>query len=113
MDTQEEIGCAPESKPTEGSPSVTFESITFSDGTTIGLDAADVVVLVGPNNSGKSLALRELDDYIGGSTATTVLKSVKLRKTGTKEDFDAFVRMHGQVRSQGGGRGMSPAIAFR
>ena len=102
MDTEEGIGGTPETGPTEGSPSVTFENITFSDGTTIGLDPADVVVLVGPNNSGKSLALRELDDYLGGNSATTVLKSIKLRKSGTKEDFDAFVRKHGQVRSQGG-----------
>ena len=102
MDTQEEISATPEASPPEGSPSVTFESITFSDGTTIGLDPADVVVLVGPNNSGKSLALRELDNYLGGNSVTTVLKSIKLRKTGTKEDFDAFVRKHCQVRSQGG-----------
>ena len=100
--TQEEIDGTPESNLTGGSPSVTFEEITFSDGTTVGLDPADVVVLVGPNNSGKSLALRELDDYFAGHTATTVLKSIELRKTGTKEDFDAFVRKHGQVRSQGG-----------
>ena len=102
MDTEEGIGSTAESKATEGSPSVTFESITFSDNTTIRLGPADVVVLVGPNNSGKSLALRELDDYLGGNSATTVLKSIKLRKTGTEEDFDAFVRKHGQVRRQGG-----------
>ena len=81
---------------------MTFESITFSDDTTIELDPADVVVLVGPNNSGKSLALRELDENLGGNSNKTVLKSIKLRKTGTKEDFEAFVRKHGQVRRQGG-----------
>ena len=102
VDTEDEAIIAPETNPVKSSPSVTFESITFSDGTAIGLDPADVVVLVGPNNSGKSLALRELDDYLGGNSATTVLKSIKLRKTGTEEDFDAFVRKHGQVRRQGG-----------
>ena len=66
MDTDEEINGTPDSKPTNGSPSVTFESLTFSDGTMIELDPADVVVLVGPNNAGKSLALRKLDDNIGG-----------------------------------------------
>ena len=102
MDTEEGIGGTPEAGPTESSPSVTFESITFSDDTTIELDPADVVVLVGPNNSGKSLALRELDENLGGNSNKTVLKSIKLRKTGTKEDFEAFVRKHGQVRRQGG-----------
>ena len=101
MDTEDETIAAPESNPVRSSPSLTFASITFSDGTTIELDPADVVVLVGPNNAGKSLALRELDDYLGGNSATTVLNSIKLCKTGTKDDFDAFVRKHGQVRSQG------------
>ena len=97
--TQEEIDGTPESNLTGGSPSVTFEEITFSDGTTVGLDPADVVVLVGPNNSGKSLALRELDDYFAGHTATTVLKSIELRKTGTKEDFDALaLRSHSRKK---------------
>ena len=39
---------------------LTFEEITFSDGTLISLEPDDVVVLVGPNNAGKSAALREL-----------------------------------------------------
>ena len=101
MDTEEGINGTPDTKQTNGSPSVTFESITFSDGTMIELDPADVIVLVGPNNAGKSLALRELDEYMGGNSATTVLKSIEPRKTGTKEDFDAFVRKHTQIRSQG------------
>ena len=102
MDTEDENLVAPESNPINGSPSVTFERITFSDGTAIELDPADVVVLVGPNNAGKSLALRELDAYLGGNSVTKVLKSITPRKTGTKEDFEAFVREHSQIRSQGG-----------
>ena len=101
MDTEDENLVAPESNPINGSPSVTFERITFSDGTAIELDPADVVVLVGPNNAGKSLALRELDAYLGGNSVTKVLKSITPRKTGTKEDFEAFVREHSQIRSQG------------
>ena len=90
-----------ESNPTGSSPSVTFKSITFSDGTSIELDPTDVVVLVGPNNAGKSLALRELDDYIGGNGETIVFKSLKLLKVGTSEDFEAFVRRHAQTKRQG------------
>ena len=102
MVTEGETIVAPESNPLNSSPSVTFERITFSDGTAIELDPADVVVLVGPNNAGKSLALRELDDYLGGNSVTKVLKSITPRKTGTKEDFEAFVRKHSQIRNQGG-----------
>ena len=78
MNTEEGIGDTPEPSSTEGPPSVTFESLTFSDGTSIKLDPADVVVLVGPNNAGKSLALRELDDYLEGNSDKTVLTSLKL-----------------------------------
>ena len=101
MNTEEGIGDTPEPSSTEGPPSVTFESLTFSDGTSIKLDPADVVVLVGPNNAGKSLALRELDDYLEGNSDKTVLTSLKLRKVGTEDDFDAFVRKHSQIKSQG------------
>ena len=83
------------------SPSVTFESLTFSDGTTIELDSADVIVLVGPNNAGKSLALRELDDYIRGRQESKVFKSINLRKDGTAENFESFVRNHVQIKSRG------------
>ena len=84
-------------------PTVSFESVTFSDGTTISLDPTDVVVLVGPNNSGKSLALRELEGHIRRTIETTVVKSVKLRKAGTGEDFDKFVHKHARVVKEQGG----------
>ena len=101
MDIENEAIEASESNSTNSSPSVTFGSITFSDGTTIELDPADIVVLVGPNNSGKSLALRELDDYIGGNVLTKVFRSIEVCKTGTQEAFEAFVRKHSQIRRQG------------
>ena len=80
------------------SPSVTFESLTFSDGTTIELDSADVIVLVGPNNAGKSIALRELEEYIRGDQETKVFKSIKLRKDGTPESFETFLHNHVKIR---------------
>ena len=79
-------------------PSVTFESITFSDGTTIDLDPADIVVLVGPNNAGKSEVLRELDRVFVRNRQLTVLKSYKIQKVGTKESFEKLTRKHGQIK---------------
>ena len=35
-------------------PRLSFETITFSDGTSLTLDEDDIVVFVGPNNAGKS-----------------------------------------------------------
>ena len=54
-------------------PAVRFKSLTFSDGTTVEMEPNDVVVLVGPNNAGKSLALRELEAYVGGTPDTKCL----------------------------------------
>ena len=89
---------APESNPADGSPSVTFESITFSDGTTIELDPNDVVVLVGPNNAGKSVALRELEEHVGTSRENKVVKSAPLLHTGTPTGFRQFINGHRHVQ---------------
>ena len=85
----------------DGHPSVTFESLTFSDGTTIELEPSDVVVIVGPNNAGKSITLRELEETFDRNRQRIVLQSFETRKVGTKEDFDGFVRKHGQIRTSG------------
>ena len=75
-------------------PAFTFKSITFSDGTTITLEPTDVVVLVGPNNAGKSVALRELETHVGGSFQGTVVTQIKYLHTGTEEELLAYMRRH-------------------
>ena len=82
-------------------PSFTFASITFSDGTKIELEPTDVVVLVGPNNSGKSVALRELEEHIAGTSKAIVIKSVEPLKVGTQEEFGIFIDKHTQVKIEG------------
>ena len=84
-----------------GSTSVTFENLMFSDGTTINLDPADVVVLVGPNNSGKSATLRELEASFDRNHRPVVLQSFEPRFLGTKEDFQEFVEKHARIRFAG------------
>ena len=88
----------PESSSYDSSLSVTFEYITFSDGTTIHLDPADIVVLVGPNNAGKSAALRELGDVFARDRQSTVLLSYETRKVGSKGDFAQHVDQHTQTK---------------
>lgn len=84
------------------SPSVTYESVTFSDGTQITLDQGDVVVLVGPNNAGKSLALKELEEHFDDDPiANKVVSSTLSSKTGTKEGFAKFLDKHTQIKVQG------------
>ena len=98
LKAQSETPANAESSPHDVSPSVTFESLTFSDGTTICLDSADVVVLVGPNNAGKSAALRELEEALGSNHQPTVLQSCATRRDGTKEGFQEFVKKHANIR---------------
>ena len=101
MDVESGVDETLELNPTDSAPSVTFESITFSDGTTIDLDPSDVVVLVGPNNAGKSVALRELEGHIDGNFEALVVKSAKRLSVGTPENFDNFVRNHSQIKRNG------------
>ena len=84
----------PETDSAKTDPAVTFNSMTFSDGTTISLEPNDVVVFVGPNNVGKSVALRELEGQVQSSFAGTVVKKVGLSRTGTDEELLAYIRKH-------------------
>ena len=88
-------------------PQVTFESFAFSDGTLVEIESHDVVVLVGPNNAGKSLALRELHDYVGGEPDSKVLTSAKLKSVGTSESFEQFVRNNARVEVQNQGKSIN------
>lgn len=83
-------------------PRLSFETITFSDGTTLTLDDNDIVVFVGPNNAGKSAALRELDRWVGVQRPGYVIRDATLRKVGTADDLLAYLQVHAQKTNQGG-----------
>ena len=84
------------------SPTVTFSTVTFSDGSKFELGSTDVVVLVGPNNSGKSEALRELENLVSGISQTKVIQSVSVLKSGELDEFSAFVEKNLQHRIENG-----------
>ena len=77
-------------------PKLSFKTITFSDGTTLTLDEDDIVVFVGPNNAGKSAALRELEGWIARSTSGLVVKNATITKKGTQEDLRAYLEAKAQ-----------------
>jgi ABC-type cobalamin/Fe3+-siderophores transport system ATPase subunit len=65
-----------------------LESLTFSDGTTISTIDTKIVAIVGPNNSGKSSALLEIQ--LGGVSAKNlgpVLRTVTFDKRGTAAEL--------------------------
>ena len=77
-------------------PKLYFETITFSDGTTLKLAEDDIVVFVGPNNAGKSAALRELEGWVAQSHVGDVVKNATMTKKGTQEDFRTYLEAKAQ-----------------
>lgn len=78
-------------------PTLTFETITFSDGQTLSFEPDEIVVFVGPNNAGKSAALRELQEWIKKSQAQNVIKNVTFKKLGQVADFQSYLEKNSQI----------------
>jgi energy-coupling factor transporter ATP-binding protein EcfA2 len=74
-------------------PSVSITSVTFSSGTSITFGSNEKVILVGPNNSGKSQALRDILDIFrnGLKGRTPVVIGLGLSKEGTIDDLKSFL----------------------
>jgi energy-coupling factor transporter ATP-binding protein EcfA2 len=70
-------------------PKVTLVEITFSGGDTINLEENEKLILVGPNNSGKSQSLREIVQICqsGKTDQCLVVKNLKLSKKGNSKDL--------------------------
>ena len=77
-------------------PKLFFETITFSDGTTLTLEEDDIVVFVGPNNAGKSAALRELEGWVARSTSGHVVKNATMTQKGTQKDLRTYLEAKAQ-----------------
>ncbi len=73
-------------------PGAWISQITFSDGTVVSLNADDIVILVGPNNSGKSAALRDIEMKTQDKAAqTVVVKSVEIETAGNPDELCAWL----------------------
>jgi hypothetical protein len=71
-----------------------IESITFSGSPEpVSTIDSEVIVIVGPNNSGKSRALREIQQRTAASdAATVVISALKARRQGTVTDLKAWLQ---------------------
>ena len=83
-------------------PTIRFRTLTFSDGTVIEVALSDIVVFVGPNNAGKSVALQELERWVRGKSRSQVITSTTLHHAGTPDDFETYLNRHTQITLQGG-----------
>ena len=73
--------------PNKQKPIVLLQDITFNDGTVIKLGEEDIIVIVGPNNAGKSATLRELNlKAISSRNRTDIVEGVNLNKIAKDEE---------------------------
>ena len=82
-----------------------LESITFNEGTTIDVPDQGILVLVGPNNAGKSVALREIVTRLTQRTAlvpTRVVTNVDAARDGTESELNDWLCEHAFRRVQQG-----------
>jgi ABC-type transport system involved in cytochrome c biogenesis ATPase subunit len=73
-------------------PSVWVEAVTFSDGTQVRLRRDDLVVVVGPNNSGKSEFLRNVLDLVNTEDPRLVARQLEIGREGSLETVLAWLR---------------------
>lgn len=75
-------------------PKVALKEITFSGGSIIELSENEKVILVGPNNSGKSQSLREIVNICqtGNKSQSLVVKDLKLEKRGNSDDLLSYLK---------------------
>jgi hypothetical protein len=97
--------------PAEAIPFASYVSnIVFSGGKSVDLSRADLVLLVGPNNAGKSAALRAIFDWLVNSPSgvqrgtKTVVRGIKVAKEGTPESVVQYFRDSGVRSTQANGQ---------
>lgn len=72
-----------------------IKAITFSSGQRLAFSEHDKVIIVGPNNSGKSQLLRDLVTSIQNSSQKTiVVQDVVVEKTGSTEELLEMLKPH-------------------
>jgi hypothetical protein len=74
-------------------PRAWITNVTFSDDNTVSLSVDDIVVLVGPNNSGKSMALKNIVQKAKDrKNEGIVIKDVGISIDGTQDDLVSWLR---------------------
>jgi AAA15 family ATPase/GTPase len=73
-------------------PKIWIKKITFSDNTTIECEGNDIIVVVGPNNSGKSATLKDASNFLKSkNTKSKVIKAIEFSKKGSDSDLIEYL----------------------
>lgn len=74
-------------------PTVFLKKLVFSDGTSVNLGPGDVVVIVGPNNAGKSEALRGIEKKLDSSAdPSPVIQAIEYEKKGSAAEVMTWLQ---------------------
>lgn len=83
------------------SPLLKIERIQFTGGSEVFTANSEIVVIVGPNNSGKTRTLQEIQQFISHQPGWPIdlksffaLKSISISKSGTGADVANWLKMH-------------------
>ena len=98
MNSEQQAGSVSGNATKAVKPTVSLAAIAFSDGTAVGMLPGDIVVLVGPNNVGKTVALRDIQAQIMARKNHT--KVVTAVTTSTQGTADALVKWLGETCSE-------------
>lgn len=72
--------------------SISIAELEFSDGSRLPFSPRDTVLIVGPNNAGKSATLRAIRDKLNRSAfESPVLNSLQIQRSGSVDEFVAWV----------------------
>ncbi|MHB8387779.1 hypothetical protein, partial [Metallibacterium sp.] len=75
-------------------PAFSFESVTFSNDDVLTFEEDEIVVFVGPNNAGKSAALREMQQFVSRKVVQNVIKDATLRRSGTQAELLEYLEKY-------------------
>src|SRR5687768_10751657 len=81
---------------------VWISEITFSDASKIPISKNEIVVFVGPNNSGKSASLKEAASLLQRKNENgKVIKDIVISSQGTENDLIAFLDAFSRKQTSG------------
>ncbi|PTR17401.1 putative AbiEii toxin of type IV toxin-antitoxin system [Nitrosospira sp. Nsp2] len=79
--------------PSKSAPRVSIKEIVFSDGTVVDASENDIFVIVGPNNAGKSGALRAVREKLENPIHTSqIIRQITVNRTGSSSEFLDWIK---------------------
>ncbi|MCO5108435.1 MAG: AAA family ATPase [Burkholderiaceae bacterium] len=81
-------------------PRIWVDQLTFSDGSTFSLGNNDVILIVGPNNAGKSATLRTIRDKLAKGAKSPVVSDLHYTKEGDVAAVEQWLRSVASISDQ-------------